>query len=276
MSEALQPVTGPDRLRWALIDTWTVAGRDLLHWQRRPGAALVNLLFPLLILLMFGYFIGGQMAGFGGAGGTGYREFLVPGVFGMTMLFGLEATMLAVTVDANRGITDRFRSLAMSPVAVVGGRSVADLLNSVVGLAVMIGGGLAIGWRWRDGLGPALQAVALLLLLRFALIWVGVYLGLVIKGPDGVAAVQILVWPASFLSNAFVDPATMPGWLGTLAEWNPLSATVSAVRELFGNPIGEQAGWIAQHSLLMATLWPVLLLAVFVPLSVLRYRRLSR
>ena len=118
--------------------------------------------------------------------------------------------------------------------------------------------------------------MALLLLLRFALIWVGVYLGLIIKGPEGVAAVQILVWPLSFLSNAFVDPATMPGWLGLIAEWNPLSATVSAVRELFGNPIGEQASWVAQHSLVMATAWPVLLLVVFVPLSVLRYRRLGR
>jgi ABC-type multidrug transport system permease subunit len=276
MSSTVEPSTGVGRLGWALIDTWAVAGRDITHWRRRPGSTLVALLFPLLILLMFGYFFGGQMAGFEGGEGAGYREFLVPGVFGMTMLFGVEATMLAVTVDANAGITDRFRSLAMSPVAVVGGRSVADLLNSVVGLAVMIAGGLAIGWRWRDGLGPALHAVLLLLLLRFALIWVGVYLGLIIKGPEGVGAVQILVWPLSFLSNAFVDPATMPGWLGLIAEWNPLSATVSAVRELFGNPIGEQASWVGQHSLLMATAWPVLLLVVFVPLSVLRYRRLGR
>jgi ABC-2 type transport system permease protein len=268
------------RVGWAVADTWTVAGRDLTHWLRRPGPVLVGLLFPLLIVLMFGYLFGGQMSGFGDAGsgesGAGYREFLVPGVFGMTMLFGLETTMLAVTVDANRGITDRFRSLAMSPVAVVGGRSVADLLNSVLGLAVMIAGGLAIGWRWRDGLGPALHAVALLLLLRFALIWVGVYLGLMVKGPEAVAAVQILVWPLGFLSNAFIDPATMPGWLGTIAEWNPLSSTVSAVRELFGNPVGVQTSWITEHSLLMATLWPVLLLVVFVPLSVARYRRLSR
>jgi len=272
-----------ERARWAVIDTWTVTGRDLLHWVRRPGPVLVGLLFPLLIVLMFGYLFGGQMTGFGPAGsgaasGQGYREFLVPGVFGMTMLFGLEITMLAVTVDANRGITDRFRSLAMSPVAVVGGRSVADLLNAVLGLAVMIAGGLAIGWRWRDGLGPALHAVALLLLLRFALIWVGVYLGLMVKGPEAVVAVQILVWPLGFLSNAFVDPATMPGWLGTIAEWNPLSSTVSAVRELFGNPVGQagQGSWVTEHSMLMATLWPTLLLIVFVPLAVIRYRRLSR
>jgi len=268
-----------ERVRWASVDTGTVAGRDLRHWVRRPGPVVVGLLFPLLILLMFGYLFGGQMSGFGGTDqGEGYREFLVPGVFGMTMLFGLETTMLAVTVDAGRGITDRFRSLAMSPAAVVGGRSLADLLNAVLGLAVMIAGGLAIGWRWHDGLGSALQAVALLLWLRFALIWVGVGLGLLVKGPEAVAAVQILVWPVGFLSNAFVDPATMPGWLGTIAAWNPLSATVSAARELFGNPLGTGTAdtWIAGHSILMAGLWPALLLAVFVPLCVLRYRRLGR
>lgn len=266
-----------ERARWAVADTWTVTGRDLMHWIRRPGPVLVGLLFPLLIVLMFGYLFGGQMTGFGAAGSAeGYREFLVPGIFGMTMLFGLETTMLAVTVDATRGITDRFRSLEMSPVAVVGGRSVADMLNAVLGLAVMIAGGLAIGWRWRDGFGSALHAVALLLLLRFALIWVGVYLGLMVKGPEAVVAVQILVWPLGFLSSAFVDPATMPGWLGTIAEWNPLSSTVNAARELFGNPMGEQTSWVGEHSLLMATLWPVLLLVLFVPISVARYRRLSR
>lgn len=271
------------RVRWAVADTWTVAGRDLLHGVRRPGPVLVGLLFPLLIVLMFGYLFGGQMTGFGTAGGEGYREFLVPGVFGMTMLFGLEATMLAVSVDATRGVTDRFRSLAMSPVAVVGGRSVADLLSAVLGLAVMIAGGLAIGWRWREGTGAALHAVALLLLLRLALIWVGVWLGLLVSGPEAVVAVQILVWPLGFLSSAFVDPGTMPGWLGALAQWNPLSANVNAVRELFGNPVagpaGEVApgtGWVVEHSVLAATDWPLLLLAIFVPLSVARYRRLSR
>jgi ABC-type polysaccharide/polyol phosphate export permease len=276
MRGTLEPV------RWAAIDTWTVAGRDLTRWVRRPGPVLVGLLFPLLIVVMFGYLFGGQMSGFGGgagANGQAYREFLVPGVFGMTMLFGLETTMLAVTLDASAGITDRFRSLAMSPVAVVGGRSVADLLNSVLGLAVMILGGLAIGWRWHDGPTAALQAVGLLLLLRFALIWVGVWLGLMVNGPEAVGAVQILVWPLGFLSSAFVDPATMPGWLGAIAAWNPLSSTVTAVRDLFGNPAGEQwasGGWITEHSLLMATLWPALLLIVFVPLSVARHRRLSR
>jgi ABC-type multidrug transport system permease subunit len=121
-----------------------------------------------------------------------------------------------------------------------------------------------------------LTAVGLLLLLRFALLWLGIYLGLVIKGPESVVMVQILVWPVTFLSNTFVAPDTMPGWLGTIAEWNPLSSTVAAVRDLFGNPSWGASSWLAEHALLMAVVWPALLIAIFAPLSVRRFQRLSR
>jgi ABC-type multidrug transport system permease subunit len=104
----------------------------------------------------------------------------------------------------------------------------------------------------------------------------GVYLGLVVKGPESVVAVQILVWPVGFLASTFVPPETMPGWLGAAAEWNPLSPTVSAVRELFGNPGATVDSWIARHATLMAIVWPVLLVAVFAPLAVRRYHRLAR
>jgi ABC-2 type transport system permease protein len=208
-------------------------------------------------------------------GGGDYREFLLPGMFAMTVLFGVETTFAAVSTDAARGVTDRFRSMPMAPSAVVVGRGVADLLNSAVGLAVMVGCGLAVGWRWHDGPGRAALAGALLLLLRFALLWVGVYLGLVAGGPEALVAVQILVWPLGFASNAFAAPADMPRWLGTLAEWNPLSATVAATRELFGNPGWGGESWAAQHAPAMAVGWPLLLVAVFLPLSVRRYRRLG-
>jgi ABC-2 type transport system permease protein len=98
----------------------------------------------------------------------------------------------------------------------------------------------------------------------------------VAKSPEAVVAVQILVWPVLFLSNTFVAPETMPGWLGAISEWNPLSATVAAARELFGNPGWGGESWIAQNTLLMAVVWPLIILAIFFPLSVRRYRRLSR
>lgn len=272
--------------RWTLIDGWTMTRRNLAHWANQPAEVLIGLLFPIMLILMFGYLLGGGMAvpgadlagsGDGAAGtGTAYREFLLPGMFAMTMLFGLETTFTAVSTDAARGVTDRFRSMPMAGSAVVVGRAVADLIYTCAGLAVMVACGLAVGWGWHRGIGAALLAFALLLLLRFALLWVGIYLGLVARGPQTLVAVQILVWPLSFLSNVFSSPDTMPGWLGTIAGWNPLSATVAATRDLFGNPGWAGGSWPEQHALLMAVGWPAVLIAVFLPLSVHRYRRLSR
>jgi ABC-2 type transport system permease protein len=272
------PRTVPDRLRWAIADAWTVARRDLIHWFRQPFGIIVTLLFPVMLVLMFGYLFGGAMSLPGGnaAGGGDYREFLMPGMFAMTMAFGLEATMISVSNDAARGVTDRFRSMPMAPSAVVLGRSIADMMGSALGLSVMVACGLVVGWRWHESIGQTLLAVGLLLLLRFSLLWVGIYRGLMVKSQEAVAAVQILVWPVLFLSNTFVAPETMPGWLGAISEWNPLSATVAATRELFGNPGWGGETWISRNVSLMAVLWPIVIFAVFFPLSVRRYRRLSR
>lgn len=261
------------RLRWATVDTWILTRRTLLHWARQPAPVLLGLLFPVMTVLMFAYLFGGQMSL---PGGGSYREFLLPGMFAMTMLFGIETTFAAVATDAARGITDRFRSLPMAPSAVVAGRSAADMLHSILGLGVMIACGLAVGWRWHGTLGSVALAVGLLLLLRLALIWAGICLSLIAGSPETLVAVQIVVWPLGFLSSTFASPATMPGWLGTLAEWNPLSSTVTAARHLFGNPGAGGDSWIVQHSLPMAIVWPLLILVVCFPLAVRRYQRLGR
>ncbi|GAA3129344.1 ABC transporter permease [Streptosporangium carneum] len=260
-------------LGWALADTWTITRRDLSHWALRPGEVALGWFFPVMIALMFGGLFGGAI---NVPGGGGYFEFLMPGMFAMTVLFGLETTMMAVTTDASRGVTDRFRSMPMSSLAVVSGRCVADMLNSVVGLSVMVVTGLLLGWRWHGGLASALAAFGLLLLLRFALLWVGIFAGLAVRGPESVTAVQILVWPVGFLSSVFVDPASMPGWLGAIAEWNPLSVTATATRELFAAPGFGGESWIAQNAIPMAIAWPALLIAVFLPLSVRRYGNLGK
>ncbi|MEV5695391.1 ABC transporter permease [Micromonospora globbae] len=264
---------GAHRLRWAVTDTLVLTGRALAHWTRQPGQLIAGLLFPVLLVLMFGYLFGGAMSV---PGGGDYREFLLPGMFVMTMAFGIEASYAAVATDTARGVTDRFRSLPMARSAVVGGRAVADLLHSAAGLVVMLGCGWLVGWRWHNGLAPALVAVGLLLLLRVALIWAGIYLALLLRRPESIVALQILVWPVGFTSNAYVPPETMPGWLGAVAEWNPLSATVAACRELFGNPGWGGDSFAAQHALALAVAWPLLLVAVFLPLSVRRYRQLGR
>ncbi|KPC82005.1 MULTISPECIES: ABC transporter permease [Streptomyces] len=262
---------GPGRVGWALTDSWTMTRRELAHWARQPVQVVVGLVFPVMLLLMFNYLVGG------GSGVDGdHTEFLVPGMLALTMAFGLEGTMLAVTQDLNKGVIDRFRSMPMVSGAVLVGRSAADMLQSVAALAVMTGVGYALGWRWHNGAGAALAALGLLLLLRFAMLWIGIHLAMVAGRPEMVQAVQILVWPVGFLSNVFASPESMPGWLGTVVEWNPMSATATAVRGLFGNPGGPTGSWAAEHAELLAVLWPVALIAVFLPLAVGRFARLSR
>ncbi|MGP4001267.1 ABC transporter permease [Streptomyces sp. 8N706] len=274
MSVSVPPIprTPLARLRWATADGWTITLRGLTHWSREPGTLIGTLVFPVVIVLMFGFFFGGAMQV---PGGGSYREFLLPGMFVMTMVFGLGETAAAVAADKNRGITSRFRTLPMAPSAVVLGRAVIDMVSSLLALAVLFDVGLLIGWDVHRGAGKALLAVGLLLLLRFALVWAGIYLGLLMKGPEGITMVQTVEFPVGFLTSAFVAPATMPAWLGTIAEWNPLSSTVLATRQLFGNPGWGGDSWIAQHALLMAVVWPVLLCAIFWPLSVQRFRNLT-
>ncbi|MEU6722585.1 ABC transporter permease [Nonomuraea wenchangensis] len=259
-------------LRWALADGWTVARRDLIHWRNQPMTVVFGIAFPIMITLAFGYLFGGAVRV---PQGADYFAFLMPGMYGMTMLFGLSATMVAVSADAAKGVTDRFRSLPMTPSAVLVGRAVADLLHSALILAGLLACGLAVGWRPATA-GGALGAVGLLLLLRFSLLWAGMYLGLVAREPGAAVVVQTLEFPVGFLSNAFVAPGTMPGWLGAIAEWNPLSSTVAAARQLFGNPGWGGDSWVAQHPVLMAVAWPVAITAVFFVLSVRRYRLLDR
>lgn len=254
-----------------LRDTATLTGRVLAHWRQRPGSILLGLLFPVLMVLMFGYLFGGAMAVPDGD----YLDFLVPGMLAMTMLFGLESVVLAVTADAAKGVTERIRSMPISSIAALGARSVADLGSAVVGLAILIGAGLLIGWAPQRGLLPAVAAVGLLLWLRFALAWVGIYLGLLLKTPESAVAVQVLIWPVGFLSSIFVAPSTMPRWLEVAAAWNPLSATATAIRDLFGNPAWGANDWASQHALQLAVAWPAILAVVAIPLAARQWRALS-
>jgi ABC transporter DrrB family efflux protein len=259
-------------MRWAVEDGWTITQRYLAQLARRPARLAGVVAFPILMVLIFAYLLGGGMSV---PGGGSYPEFLMPGMFAMTMAFGLSGTMVAVLDDTGKGVTDRFRSLPMAQSAVFTGRVAADLVNAVLALAVLVGCGFAVGWRPHASLGETLAALGLLLLLRTALVWAGIYLGLLTSDPSMVSLVQTLEFPFGFLSGAFVATSTMPAWLGTVAEWNPLSATVTAARLLFGNPGAAGASWVSSHAVLMAVVWPLVLLAVFVPLTVRRYGRLG-
>ena len=141
------------------------------------------------------------------------------------------------------------------------------MLQSAAALALMTGTALALGWRPHGSPGAYAGAAGLLLLFRFAMLWIGIHLALIAGKPEMVQAVQILVWPVGFLSNAFAAPDSMPDWLATVVGWNPLSRTATAVRHLLGGPGGEPG------HLWAAVAWPLALLAVFFPLAVRRFAR---
>ncbi len=249
-----------------------LTGRTFAHWRASPGPFLVNLLFPVLVLLMMGGLLGGAISGSVGE----YFQFAVPGVLAVAMLFGIEPTMMAITTDAAATITDRLRSLPIASASVLAGRCAADMSASVLGLGVTMAAGFALGWRPDGGLAAAAGAVALLLWFRFALLWLGVFIGLKAKGPEVVTAAQILVWPVSLLSTVFIDPATMPGWLGAVAAWNPLSATATAVRELFSTTAVSAGTWPSEHALLLAIIFPAVITAALAPAAARTYRTLNR
>lgn len=258
----------------SVVHGWVLTRRELLHWVRQPWAPIFNLAFIVLMLIMFGVLLGGAIQIPGGEGD--YIGFLLPGMFTLAMMFGLEGTMAAMANDSKRGITDRFRSMPIGSTAVTNGRIGADMITSAAELVVLFGGGLLLGWRFGGSVGAVIIAVLLLLWLRFALLWFGVFLGLTLRGDGVQTAVSVLVWPIAFLSSIFVSPETMPAWLGAIANWNPLSATAAATRQLFGNPTGITSGPLADYALIMAIAWPLLITAIFLPLSARAYRRLRR
>lgn len=262
------------RLRWAAADGWTLTKRNMAHVVRAPEELAIYFSLPIMFTLVFGYVFG---AGMDVPDGINYREFLLPGVFVMTMLYGMGATATAVASDAGRGVVDRFRSMPIARSALLTGRSTADLFRAILEMGVLVACGLLVGWTWHRGIGNALLAIALVLLLRVAMTWTGIFLGLLVPNPDTVGVIVFpLAFPLTALSNIFVAPAMMPSWLGGIAEWNPLSATVAAIRDLFGNPGMESSSWAAENSLLLAVAWPLLIIAVLAPLAVRRYQNLSR
>jgi ABC-2 type transport system permease protein len=261
------------RFRWAIADSWTLTLRGLNHWRRNPTQVIAGMAFIVMLVVLYAFLFGGAMRV---PGGGSYLDFLMPGMFVMTMAFGAGETMSSMTTDADRGVTDRFRSMPMSSSAVVVGRSLTDMIYATITLAVMVACGLLLGWRWTSGPLEVAGALGLLLLLRFAVLWVGIFLGLVIVGASAVNAVWTLLFPFTMVTSAFAPTETMPVWLGTLAEWNPLSATVYATRALFGNPGADGASFVAQNAVALAVMWPLLLVAIFLPLSAWKYRRLSR
>lgn len=264
------------RIRWTLHDYRTIVGQEFTHLLRQPGNFAWQLGFPIVMVLLFVYVFGSAMDVTGQGAGVDYVSYAMPGMFAMTMAFGFMNTAVAVAVAKEHGFVDRVRSMPMASSAVVVGRNVADTIHAAIDLAVLAIIALAIGWRSGGTLAETLGAFALLLWLRFALIWVGVWIGLLAKNVEQAGNLFALAFPFGMVSSVFTPPELMPDWLGAVAAWNPVSATATAIRELFGNPAAVGDSWPETHAMVAAAVWPVVLTAVFLPLAVRRFQGLGR
>ena len=262
------------RIRWALADGLTVVRRDLRHLKYEPGQLVGALLFPAIMIVLFGYVFGSAISVPGG----NYREYLMPGLFAMSAFTGVIATTVIVAGDSAKGVMDRFRSMPMARLAVPFGQTGADVVTGTLGLVIMVGCGLAVGWRPHASAGGLLAAAGLLILLRYAVSWAGVFIGLAVPNEETADQIVPLIFPLTMISNTFVPTAHMPAWLRVIADWNPVSALVAATRQLLGSVAapGRPGAWPLAHPVPATLAWAALLLAVFVPLSVRRYATARR
>jgi ABC transporter DrrB family efflux protein len=269
------PASHRPLLGWGLHDGLVVAKRNLIQTVRVPELLFFSLVQPVIFVVMFAYVFGGAIPIPGSHDPNAYREYLVPGIFGQTVAFASAASTVGLAEDMHKGIIDRFRSLPMYGGAVLFGRTFADAARQILVLTVLTITGFAVGWRINDGIPRAALAYGLLLVFAYTMAWIGSWIGLYMATPEA-ANTAGLIWlfPLTFISNAFVPVAGMPPWLQTVAEWNPLSSLVLACRELFGNPTGiPSLAWPMQHPEAYTLGACVVLLLVFIPLAVSKYRR---
>ena len=264
---------GRSPLSHFVTDVWVLVKRSIARIRREPETLADVTFQPVIFILMFAYVFGGAIALLGGGN---YHEYLIGGMLGMGLAQTAPGVAVALVTDMSTGLIDRFRSLPMSRWAVLAARSVAELLTQMIGAVVVVGVGLAIGWRVHTGPAQVTAAFALSLLFGYAFTWAGVCLGMVLRSPEAAQQTGFIIFlPLTFISSAFVPIQTMPGWLQPIAAWNPMSALAAASRELFGNPNPAAAvdAWPMQHPELAVVCWSVAMLLVFAPLAVRQFRR---
>ena len=267
-----ESTAGP--LWWMARDTWSVTKRNLRHYTRQPRLLVFSTIQPVMFVLLFAFVFDG-VVGVALPGGVSYIDFLLPGILIHSSAFRTTQTAVGLAEDLERGVVDRFRSMPMARSAVLSGRTMADLLRSLAVLALMIVIAYMIGFRFHEGPIAALGAIAVVALFGYALSWVFTYIAMVVPGAEAVqAAGFVAIFPLVFASSVFVPVETMPAWLGTIVSYNPVTLGADAARVLAIGvlPQGYSSAW-------EPILWTIgvsgAIMAVFVPLAVRRYRRMT-
>jgi ABC transporter DrrB family efflux protein len=250
-------------VRRLVVDTLIIAERNVVRLPRAPELLIGFTIQPIMFVLLFRYVFGGAIR----TPGYTYVEFLIPGIIVQNTAFGGFATALGLNEDVRKGLIDRFRSLPMSRAAVLGGRTLADIVTNSLSIGILLLTGVIIGFGFKAGVGEAIGGVALLLLFGYAFSWFLAFIGLLVKSSESVNSVGfIAVFPLTFISSAFVPVASMPSGLRNFAEINPFTVIVDALRHLW-------LGAPAHNYVWGAVVWSLVIVGVFAPLAVARYRR---
>jgi ABC transporter DrrB family efflux protein len=253
-------------------DAVAVTRRNLLKYVRVPTLLVFSTIQPVMFVLLFAYVFGGALR----IPGVNYKDFLMPGIFVQTAVFGSMQTGIGLAEDITHGMVDRFRSLPMARSAVLAGRTVSDSVRNLFVVLLMTGVGYLIGFRFRGGFLFAVAGILLAIAFSHAFSWLSAFMGLSIRDVESTQAASFAsIFPFVFASSAFVPIATMPGWLQAFAKVNPISLTVNAIRSLtLGSPTATavQGGTTGTH------VWQALLsigvmLGIFVPLAIRAYRK---
>jgi ABC-2 type transport system permease protein len=250
-----------------LADIWAMTRRNLVHISREPMQLSDVTLQPLLFTVLFVYIFGGAIPI---PGGGSYVDFLLAGILALNLVTSSMGTAVGLSTDLHEGMIDRFRALPMWRSAVLVGRSVADLLTSLLCALIVALTGLVVGWRPGANAISVVGGFALLLFFAYSVSWVSACVGLNSKSPESAASFGFIVlFPLTFVSNAFVPTQHMPGWLQAVATWNPVSAVIAGARDLWGNPNPSATiqAWPMQHPVEAALIWSVVIVAVAAPLA---------
>ena len=250
------------RARWATIDTLTITRRNLIVWYRVPAYIFFSVVQPVIFVLLFRYVFGGAIP----IRGTSYVQFLLPGIIGQTAAFASFGTAIALAQELQKGVIDRLRSMPMARSAVLTGRLVADTVRMLITILIIVGVGYAVGFRFTNGVVPAIAMIILATVFGMAICCIAAYTGLAIGDEESVQSFGLIwLFPLTFVSSAFVPIATMPGWLQAFANNQPVTFVIDAMRGLaIGGPV--------EANLLKSIAWLIGIFAVFIPLSVRAYK----
>jgi ABC transporter DrrB family efflux protein len=257
----------------AMRDVFVMARRNLLHIRREPMQLSDVTIQPMLFTLLFVYVFGGGIAL---PDGASYKDFVLPGMMLLNLTTASTGSAVGLCTDLTSGAIDRFRALPVWRPAVIIGRSVADLLTSIVCVSIVAITGLLIGWRPDANVVSIAAGFGVALLFAYAMAWAIGCVGLWAQGPESALSVAFIVlFPIAFVSNSMVATQSMPHALRVIADWNPVSSVTASVRVLFGNPnpSASSSAWPMQHPTAAAVLWSLAILAVAVPTAVTLFRR---